>query len=231
MVRPCVKTGKPWAKPRLFVKDRVSMNTSNTAASTDSQNSAALPEGQVPEPQRGRNEPCPCGSGKKYKRCHGVDAAPKLSAPAVLPAASATAMNGAMGPGGFDPSKADPAMMSQMTKALQRLPRGQLQKLQGIMQRAQAGQDVSREAGEFERMLPPEFSQMAMQMMMAQGMGGGAPEMDSDEAKKIVAQAVADGKMTEAQASELLGGQDSAAILAQSEKKGISGFFKKITGK
>ncbi|MCK5667485.1 MAG: SEC-C domain-containing protein [Gammaproteobacteria bacterium] len=19
----------------------------------------------------GRNEPCPCGSGKKYKRCHG----------------------------------------------------------------------------------------------------------------------------------------------------------------
>ena len=20
----------------------------------------------------GRNEPCPCGSGKKYKRCHGA---------------------------------------------------------------------------------------------------------------------------------------------------------------
>ncbi|HAD38824.1 MAG TPA: hypothetical protein DCF88_01720, partial [Plesiomonas shigelloides] len=20
----------------------------------------------------GRNEPCPCGSGKKYKQCHGV---------------------------------------------------------------------------------------------------------------------------------------------------------------
>jgi uncharacterized protein YecA (UPF0149 family) len=20
----------------------------------------------------GRNEPCPCGSGKKYKKCHGV---------------------------------------------------------------------------------------------------------------------------------------------------------------
>jgi uncharacterized protein YecA (UPF0149 family) len=200
------------------------MNTTNTDATNESQSTSALPE-----PQVGRNEPCPCGSGKKYKRCHGVDAAPKLSAP-TLPAASANAMTGAMGPGGFDPSKADPAMMSQMTKALQRLPRGQLQKLQGIMQRAQAGQDVSREAGEFERMLPPEFSQMAMQMMMAQGMGG-APEMDSDEAKKIVAQAVADGKMTEAQASELLGGQDSAAILAQSEKKGISGFFKKITGK
>lgn len=22
-------------------------------------------------PKPGRNEPCPCGSGKKYKRCHG----------------------------------------------------------------------------------------------------------------------------------------------------------------
>ena len=32
---------------------------------------------QTPEPRRiitkkiGRNEPCPCGSGKKYKQCHG----------------------------------------------------------------------------------------------------------------------------------------------------------------
>src|SRR5262249_24469290 len=23
-------------------------------------------------PKVGRNDPCPCGSGKKYKRCHGV---------------------------------------------------------------------------------------------------------------------------------------------------------------
>ena len=26
------------------------------------------------EPKVGRNEPCPCGSGKKFKRCHGVAA-------------------------------------------------------------------------------------------------------------------------------------------------------------
>jgi len=25
------------------------------------------------EPKVGRNDPCPCGSGKKYKRCHGGD--------------------------------------------------------------------------------------------------------------------------------------------------------------
>jgi uncharacterized protein YecA (UPF0149 family) len=28
------------------------------------------PVGTVPEV--GRNDPCPCGSGKKYKKCHGV---------------------------------------------------------------------------------------------------------------------------------------------------------------
>jgi preprotein translocase subunit SecA len=26
-------------------------------------------------PKVGRNEPCPCGSGKKYKKCHGIGAA------------------------------------------------------------------------------------------------------------------------------------------------------------
>jgi preprotein translocase subunit SecA len=39
---------------------------------------------QAPEPQRtvvreapkvGRNDPCPCGSGQKYKKCHGANAA------------------------------------------------------------------------------------------------------------------------------------------------------------
>ena len=26
------------------------------------------------QPKVGRNDPCPCGSGKKYKRCHGINA-------------------------------------------------------------------------------------------------------------------------------------------------------------
>jgi uncharacterized protein YecA (UPF0149 family) len=181
------------------------------------------------EPQVGRNEPCPCGSGKKYKRCHGVDAAPKLSAPAPLP----TPSPGAAGPGGFDPSKMDPAMMQEMQKALQRLPRGQLAKLQSIMQRAMAGQDVSAEAMAFEKMLPPEFQQMATQMMMAQGMAGAAAapekEMDLEEAKRIVAEAAAKGKVDESKAKELLG-EDPAAVL-EKQKSGIGGFFKKITGK
>ncbi len=28
----------------------------------------------------GRNDPCPCGSGKKYKKCHGVGGAKKFVA-------------------------------------------------------------------------------------------------------------------------------------------------------
>jgi preprotein translocase subunit SecA len=36
---------------------------------------AAAPEEPHPvrraEPKVGRNDPCPCGSGKKYKKCHG----------------------------------------------------------------------------------------------------------------------------------------------------------------
>jgi uncharacterized protein YecA (UPF0149 family) len=27
------------------------------------------------QPKVGRNDPCPCGSGKKYKKCHGAAAA------------------------------------------------------------------------------------------------------------------------------------------------------------
>jgi hypothetical protein len=27
------------------------------------------------EPKVGRNDPCPCGSGKKYKKCHGAGVA------------------------------------------------------------------------------------------------------------------------------------------------------------
>jgi len=38
-------------------------------------NSAQRPEKRQPilaTPKVGRNEPCPCGSGKKFKQCHGV---------------------------------------------------------------------------------------------------------------------------------------------------------------
>jgi preprotein translocase subunit SecA len=33
---------------------------------------AAALYSQMPAQKTGRNDPCPCGSGKKYKKCHGV---------------------------------------------------------------------------------------------------------------------------------------------------------------
>jgi preprotein translocase subunit SecA len=35
---------------------------------------AAVPAGKVEGRKVGRNDPCPCGSGRKYKRCHGANA-------------------------------------------------------------------------------------------------------------------------------------------------------------
>ena len=39
------------------------------------------PRRRSPEGKVGRNEPCPCGSGKKYKKCHGQPGAPPLNVP------------------------------------------------------------------------------------------------------------------------------------------------------
>src|SRR5690606_4146378 len=55
------------------------MQIQHAAASTLAQPETAAEEGDVAvaaapvraEPKVGRNEPCPCGSGKKYKHCHG----------------------------------------------------------------------------------------------------------------------------------------------------------------
>lgn len=35
---------------------------------------AGKPQPIVVEQKIGRNDPCPCGSGKKYKKCHGAQA-------------------------------------------------------------------------------------------------------------------------------------------------------------
>jgi uncharacterized protein YchJ len=37
----------------------------------DRWSASRLEQPQLASPKVGRNEPCPCGSGEKYKRCHG----------------------------------------------------------------------------------------------------------------------------------------------------------------
>ena len=41
-------------------------------APRDPEPPAAALYSQMPSQKTGRNDPCPCGSGKKYKKCHGV---------------------------------------------------------------------------------------------------------------------------------------------------------------
>jgi hypothetical protein len=191
----------------------------------------------------GRNEPCPCGSGRKYKRCHGIEAPPKLSAPAAPAFGAGDA--GAVGPAGFDPSKMDPQVMMQMGQMIQRLPKGQLQRLQSLMQRAMAGKDVTREAAELERQLPLEFEQMMRSFNPASlGFGGEvAPEevsappmaetsspvaMTEEEAKAIVARAMAEGKVSQDEAVKLLG-DEAAPVTPETRKPG--GLWGKLRGK
>jgi len=47
--------------------------THEAAASSDEESADAAPDRPMPAVSHkvGRNEPCPCGSGKKYKQCHG----------------------------------------------------------------------------------------------------------------------------------------------------------------
>ena len=37
-------------------------------------NQGVMRQPGVAVPAVGRNDPCPCGSGKKYKKCHGAGA-------------------------------------------------------------------------------------------------------------------------------------------------------------
>jgi len=53
-LNPAMPSMKPNIKGALFVGAQVEVR-----------------EEQPPIPKVGRNDPCPCGSGKKYKRCHG----------------------------------------------------------------------------------------------------------------------------------------------------------------
>lgn len=112
----------------------------------------------------GRNDPCPCGSGKKFKKCHAEQAGWEGNTPA--PAATASADTSSEGGGNtdpaamFDPSKMDLNWLATFSSAIQRLPKGQLIRLQGLMQKAMSGKDVARELEEFQKTLPPSFQEM-----------------------------------------------------------------------
>jgi len=54
----------------------ISQNVSYSSPANSTSTSALKPvqrkAGSIAQPKVGRNDPCPCGSGRKYKRCHGA---------------------------------------------------------------------------------------------------------------------------------------------------------------
>ncbi len=78
-----VRRDEPAPAPRPRPQRRVTESgggADDAAATSEGQGQGGQGEaGKQPsrrtEPKVGRNDPCPCGSGKKYKKCHGADAA------------------------------------------------------------------------------------------------------------------------------------------------------------
>ena len=59
-----------YSKYRTEKEDSSSQSAQAQAGSTDTREKSR-PEPIRVEKKVGRNEPCPCGSGKKFKNCHG----------------------------------------------------------------------------------------------------------------------------------------------------------------
>jgi len=62
---------------QLALDERLAMNGLDPVFSTEEdehepETSEAEPDPAAPAAKIGRNDPCPCGSGKKYKKCHGA---------------------------------------------------------------------------------------------------------------------------------------------------------------
>ena len=66
------------ARPQQQRTDMSKLQTSHTGSesSSDERQGPPPPPRQQPakaEVKVGRNDPCPCGSGKKFKNCHGAN--------------------------------------------------------------------------------------------------------------------------------------------------------------
>jgi Preprotein translocase subunit SecA (ATPase, RNA helicase) len=61
------------ARRRQAVAQLAQTQTMHESADVDSDSEGEAPDRVMPAVSHkvGRNEPCPCGSGKKYKQCHG----------------------------------------------------------------------------------------------------------------------------------------------------------------
>ncbi len=85
----------------------------------------------------------------------------------------------------------DLAWLAQFSSAIQRLPKGQLQQLQAIMQRGMQGKDVTRDLEELQRKLPPSVQELLKKSpeiekqleAASDGAGDAAPLTDEQRSK------------------------------------------------
>jgi len=114
----------------------------------------------------------------------------------------------------FDPSKMDLTWLAQFSSAIQRLPKGQLQQLQAIMQKGMQGKDVTRELEDLQRRLPPSVQELLKK----------SPEIE----KQLEAASEGDGggeALTDEQRSKL------AEIQKNNEKSGLSRLWNRFRKK
>jgi preprotein translocase subunit SecA len=77
--QPAAAVMAPRARPRQFAASGVVAAAAMEDLEDEAATAAGIQPGQISRPQQplasdeevGRNDPCPCGSGKKYKKCHG----------------------------------------------------------------------------------------------------------------------------------------------------------------
>ena len=68
-----VQEAAPEEHSQQYTEEKVNLEdeAQKAAAQHDTRESAAKQEPIVKDKMPGRNDPCPCGSGKKFKNCHG----------------------------------------------------------------------------------------------------------------------------------------------------------------
>jgi preprotein translocase subunit SecA len=58
-------------QPKEVKTEEKRTDIANTTSTSSNKQSASMPRQAESASKVGRNDPCPCGSGKKYKKCHG----------------------------------------------------------------------------------------------------------------------------------------------------------------
>ena len=175
----------------------------------------------------GRNEPCPCGSGKKFKRCHGEQQQEWQGNTKPVETSTGVATTGgeagdegdtqaaAGGMPSFDPSKMDLNWLAEFSAAIQRLPKGQLQQLQILMQKAMSGKDVTRELETLQRKLPPSVQELLSK----------SPELDAQLETASQSSTEAPAQLTDDQRQKL------QEIQKNNAKSGLSRLWSKFSNK